>query len=90
MFLIAEQSIHYYKPIAPFSKYIVRSEIKVDEKWINYEHYFENQHSRKLHAHIKMRAVIKKPSGQTVKPSEVEQKCPGFKDWLVRHDQPSP
>jgi acyl-CoA thioesterase FadM len=85
MFLIAEQTVRYIKPITPFQKYVVRSEITVNGKWIHYEHFFQsNENSDStLFAHIKMRAVIKRPSGQTVLPEELLERCPDVRKWIV-------
>ncbi len=87
MFLIAEQSIKYIRSIQPFQQYYIRSVLTVESKWIFYDHYFESSDGddAKLFAHIRMKAVVKRPDGKTVQPSEVEDKCPGIRAWRLDH-----
>lgn len=86
MFLIAEQSVRYYKPIMPLQCFVVRSEMSTEGKWIHYDHYFQSDASAqaKVFAHIKMKAVVKLPSGLTVLPEEVLSKCPGIRAWFAQ------
>ena len=42
MFVVAEQSIVYHRPILPFQAFVVRSTISHEGKWIYYDHYFES------------------------------------------------
>ena len=84
MFLIAEQSIRYSKPITPFQPYIIRSKLEVlDDKWIHYHHYFESAEGSKRFAHIEMRAVVKHTSGKTVRPSEILDRVPELESWVT-------
>ena len=85
MFLIAEQTIAYKKPILPFRKFVVRSEIKMDGKWIYYDHYFQSSPDTSTaiqYAHIQMKSVIKKPNGKTVMPDEVLSAVPALRAWV--------
>ena len=88
MFIIAEQSIRYSKPVNPFQRYSIRSELAVDGKWVLYHHYFESASSqksgeRRLFAHIEMRAVVKHVSGKTIQPSEILAQVPDLASWVT-------
>ena len=83
MFLIAEQTIEYRTPIKPFQMYRVRNEMAVvDDKWIHYHHYFEDETGSKQYAVINMRAVVKHTSGRTIRPSDILTDCPDLANWL--------
>jgi len=89
MFLIAEQTVNYYKPILPFKPFSVRSSISTDDKWILYEHHFESPPCREgevptIHARIRLRAVVKQVNGKTVQPEEVLGRCPDIRAWLSK------
>ena len=88
MFLIAEQSASYYKPILPLKPFVIRSSITAQEKWVIYEHQFESPPGRDgeeptIHARIRLRAVVKKLNGRTVMPEDVFDQCPELRAWIV-------
>eukprot|EP00697_Spironema_sp_BW2_P015879 gnl/Spiro4/6903_TR3572_c0_g1_i1.p1 gnl/Spiro4/6903_TR3572_c0_g1~~gnl/Spiro4/6903_TR3572_c0_g1_i1.p1 ORF type:complete len:201 (+),score=14.32 gnl/Spiro4/6903_TR3572_c0_g1_i1:76-678(+) len=88
-FLIAEQSAQYYRPINPFQKFIVSTEHAVaDDKWFMVSHEFLQHPSDvkpgtepRTFAKIDVRAVLKEPSGRTVRPSELEASASGAAEW---------
>lgn len=90
MFLIVDQSGKYFKPIKPFQKYIVSSEITAsDDKWIYHTHTFK-QHPDDVkpntepivYAEVKCKAVIKEKSGKTVKISTVVTQSEYYKKMI--------
>ena len=89
MFLIAEQTVQYIRPILPLQRFNVRSEILVTEdKWLHYNHYFEAPKGDKglapeQYAHIELKAVVKRTSGKTVKVSELLEQCPDASLWMA-------
>ena len=59
VFLVVEQKINYLAAIQPFQKYVVSTSISVSEnKWLIYEHIFEQEHpaaigdDRKIYAKV--------------------------------------
>ena len=73
MFLVAEQTIKYMRPIGPFQKYVVRTSMSTtDNKWMNYKHTFM-QHPDDVksdkqpitYAVIDVKAVLKEKTGKT-------------------------
>lgn len=91
MFIVVEQNIRYHKPILPFQRYFVRSEMRVlDGKFTEYQHFFQaNERADSLvYAQITMRCVVKHASGKTVTPAEVIETCPGILRWLATPNKP--
>lgn len=74
MFIVAQQEAVYRKPIAPLQEYVVTTSIgEEDNKWLLYRHTFESPDGADLYAEVNVRAVMKHPSGRTVRPSEVAE-----------------
>ncbi len=88
LFIIAEQSVSYFRPILPFRTFVVRSEITVveNEKWVYYQHYFQSssKEGSTVYAHIRMKCVIKQSNGKTIMPDEFVQECPELEKWLLK------
>ena len=96
MFIIAEQQVTYKRPILPFQRFTVHSEISLDGKWIIYDQFFlhtgsgsaqflrEVNHTTQpiQYAHIRLKAVVKKSNGRTVMPEEVLRACPNVSAWI--------
>eukprot|EP00598_Pedospumella_elongata_P007065 CAMPEP_0184973416 /NCGR_PEP_ID=MMETSP1098-20130426/5210_1 /TAXON_ID=89044 /ORGANISM="Spumella elongata, Strain CCAP 955/1" /LENGTH=181 /DNA_ID=CAMNT_0027495871 /DNA_START=37 /DNA_END=582 /DNA_ORIENTATION=- len=95
MFLVAEQTIKYMRPIGPFQKYVVRTSMSTtDNKWMNYKHTFK-QHPDDVksdkepitYAVIDVKAVLKEKTGKTMKPDEFLAICnPLYKDMFTKDD----
>jgi acyl-CoA thioesterase FadM len=89
-FLAVDQSVTYSKPILPFQKYVVTTTVKSsdDDKWMYYQHSFdqpgEDEKTRKHYALVTLKAVMKAPSGKTVKPSELYTKNNYFKELVEK------
>lgn len=87
MFLVVEQSIKYIRPIKPFEKFVVSTEIELlpGDKYMVYTHTFEkdvsekhsNEKGKQLFAEIKMKAVVKEQNGKTVPASNIAN----FSKW---------
>jgi acyl-CoA thioesterase FadM len=83
LFLVVEQTITYSRPIMPFQKYVVSTNVKVsdDDKWMYYTHSFNAPADPKSnlppvhHALITLKAVLKESGGRTVKPSDAFSSC---------------
>jgi acyl-CoA thioesterase FadM len=92
IFLAVDQSITYSRPILPFQKYIVTTTVKAsdDDKWMYYQHSFDqpgevkDEKTRKHYALITLKAVMKAPSGKTVRPSEVFTKNDYYKELVEK------
>lgn len=91
MFLVAEQTIKYMRPIAPFQKYVIRTTITTtDNKWMNYKHVFI-QHPDDVkagkeavtYAVIDAKAVLKEKTGKTMKADEFLTKCNPFYRGMI-------
>jgi len=90
IFVIAEQSITYQRPIQPFQKYIISTQItrhQGDDKWLHLQHTLE-QHPNdanpegpaKTFATVHVKAVLKDRKGKT-QPSQVMiDSCERWKD----------
>jgi acyl-CoA thioesterase FadM len=77
MFLATENTVKYYKPIAPFQRYIVSTSLSTsDDKWFYYNHTFlqhptevKDGNTPIVFANVVCKAVLKEKSGKTVKVS---------------------
>ncbi len=91
-FLVSEQSARYFRSIEPFEKFtIVTSITTTDNKWLNYEHKFEQHRDLvkqgdqpKVYASVLVRAVLKEPNGKTMKINELLDISPSwFKKFIM-------
>ena len=95
MFLAVEQKVSYLKPIAALQRYVIRTQCDVfkDDKWLHYEHMFL-QHpddvphgkTQQVFAKVELRAVMKYPTGQTVKPSTLMEANDFSRSFYRKHD----
>ena len=91
---MSEQSIQYFKPLPPFARFAVSSEIRVSEnKWIHYRHTFHTHpddvkagKKSVIFADIDCKSVIKKRSGETVRPSELLEHSDFLRDLLKEEE----
>jgi len=91
MFLVAEQTIKYMRPIAPFQKYVIRTTMTTtDNKWMNYKHVFiqhpDDVKSGKeavIYAVIDAKAVLKEKTGKTMKADTFLSKCNPFYKGMI-------
>ena len=87
-FILASQSMQFYKPILPFQRYAVSTTLTVTEdKWLEYTHTFQQDDATTssdptIYCVIKCRAVMKERTGKTVKMSTVMQLCPQMQELL--------
>ena len=71
MFLVVEQECKYLRMIRPFSRFEIRTKCSVlDDKWLVFHHDFVSPDGLTTYAEAKVRAVCKRTSGKTVRPSE--------------------
>ena len=92
MFLVVEQSIKYLRPIKPFEKFVVSTEVELlpGDKYMMYTHTFEkdlsggklNEKGKRPFAEIKMKAVVKEQNGKTVPASEIANFSPWSKSLI--------
>ena len=81
--IIAEQTITYAKPIRNFQKFNVTTIVSAaEDKWLCFDHSFEDSAKGTTLASVKVKAVLKAGSGKTCRPSEVVAASPYFKDLL--------
>eukprot|EP00968_Pinguiococcus_pyrenoidosus_P003774 scaffold251_cov230-Pinguiococcus_pyrenoidosus.AAC.5 len=87
MFLVAEQNVRYMRPIAPFQTYVLRTQFRQeDDKWLFYRHTFENERGDREFCVVDVKAVVKEPSGRTVRPSELGGACSWTREHLESSD----
>lgn len=81
LFLLAEADVSYYRPIEPFQRFTIRTDVTVSEnKWLHYKHTFmqdastipPNQ-SPTVYAIADCKAVLKERSGKTIRIDELAQ-----------------
>lgn len=84
--LLADNAIVYKRPILPFAKYNILTELEydpADDKWFHFTHTFTDSKNIDLeYAVINCRMVVKEPSGKTVKVSTVAGKSAYLKDYI--------
>ena len=71
MFLAVEQDAKYLRMIRPMTQYECRTKIKVtDNKWLDFDHSLWSMDGQICYSTGNVRAVVKRSSGKTVRPSE--------------------
>jgi|TARA_B100000795_G_C22562969_1_gene347087 acyl-CoA thioesterase FadM len=71
MFLAVEQDAKYLKMVRPFQQFECRSTIEVaDGKWLDFKHSIWSMDGKIKYSEGTVRAVVKRSSGKTVRPSE--------------------
>lgn len=93
-FLAVDQTVNYKRPILPFQKYNVTTTVTVseDDKYVNYHHSFdqpngqigEEADAKRHYALVTIKAVMKHPSGKTLRPSEMININPYFKNLITK------
>ena len=70
MFLVAEQTAQYLKPIPPFARFEIRTTSRFegpDGKWLVFDHEFVSPCGREVYCKASVKAIVKAASGKTVK-----------------------
>lgn len=90
-FLLAETSVEYQRPINPFQKFVISTNITMgnDDKWVYYHHSFL-QHPDDVKkgkepltfAKLKVKSVLKQANGKTIKPSTIIEDSEFIRDWI--------
>jgi acyl-CoA thioesterase FadM len=83
MWVVADQKVQYYRAVPPLTKYLVSTTLSIsDNKWIQYHHQFQQDpatvkpgKSAIVYADVYAKTVIKRTSGETVRPSELMAEC---------------
>ncbi len=97
LFLAVEQTATYAKPIMPFQRYEVETTLTShQDKWLMYEHKFVQCKDKVkegkepvVYATIKLRAVLKRADGRTIRHSELNDISPFNRELMGVDDDDS-
>ena len=92
VFLAAENTVQYYRPIAPFQRFVISTTLtapKDSDKWFYYTHTFR-EHDKdvkpggdpRVFAEVVCRAVVKQRNGKTIKPSQLVEDSDFSREWI--------
>ena len=81
-FLVAEQTVTYRRQLPLFRKFQIETSVASEGKWFYYTHNFLSLDRKTEFATMKVRAVLKLPTGKTVQPKDAVQGNTWFRDQL--------